>query len=188
MKTLIVDNTSKLINELFNLAPMPVEIVEWNNLKNIDLNNVNLIILSGASNLFAIVEHEENLDNEIDLIINSNKPIIGICYGCELVARAFGAKLEKMDTEKRGSVQIKALKKDNLFGDLESFTAYEAHHWVIKNIPEDLEVLGTSDHGVEIFKHRTRPIYGLQFHPEKTESGSGKIIFENILKEIKKRP
>lgn len=185
MKTLVVDNGSKLIDELCRLAPQPVEIIKWNNLRKANLSDVNLIILSGASNLFTVKEHEETLDGEIDLILNSGKPIIGICYGCELIARAFGAKLEKMDTEKRGVVKVKILKKDKIFYDLESFTAYEAHHWIVKEIPDELEPLATSEHGIEIFRHKNLPVYGIQFHPEK-ELGANvtKQIFNNIVKEL----
>lgn len=182
MKTLIVDNHTTLLKELCAMAPKPSKVTKFENLRNTNLDDVGLIILSGASNFPNVMGHENMLKNEIDLVLNSGKPIIGICYGCELIARAFGAKLEKRPSGNKKEVSIKIINEDKIFGGLESFTSYENHSWVVKKILKELEALAVSDHGIEIFRHKNRPIYGLQFHPEKVMGENiGRKVFEKIV-------
>lgn len=61
----------------------------------------------------------------------------------------------------------------------------ESHHWGVKNVSEDLEVLGTSKDSIEIVKHKMKKIYGLQFHPELfSELTQGDELFKAIIQDI----
>ncbi|KKR79369.1 MAG: hypothetical protein UU24_C0010G0013 [Candidatus Nomurabacteria bacterium GW2011_GWA2_40_9] len=43
---------------------------------------------------------------------------------------------------------------------------YKSHRFCIEHISDNIEILATSEHGIEVIKHKNKPIYGLQFHPE----------------------
>ena len=66
------------------------------------------------------------------------------------------------------------------------YPVYEAHRWIIPQLGRDLIGIAQSANGYEIIKHKSRQIYGLQFHPEKyTKKSSGKYIFNQIVDVIK---
>ena len=62
---------------------------------------------------------------------------------------------------------------------------YESHNFRIKELPEDFIVLGKTDHAIEFFKHKEKPIYGLQFHPEAfVDITQGKELFREIINNL----
>lgn len=143
----------------------------------LDYEWADIIILSGShirgsfTGLF---------NKETTLVLTSRKPIIGICYGFELIASAFG------DTIKRKKVLYDGVYDVTLLPELlgsEYKTRYavvEAHHWVLEST--SLEPLGFSERGIEALRHPTRPIFGLQFHPEVTvPKNEGAEILRRLL-------
>jgi GMP synthase-like glutamine amidotransferase len=185
MKTLLIDNGTNLLESLKQIVPGTVTIRPWNALGNISASQFDLVILSGGSR-FEIEGNEDTLRDEIRLIQKDKKPLIGICFGCELIVKAFGGTIEEMQNQQKGPVTIEASPNfSKILGNIPSFTVYENHHWRIKNLPEDFESLAHSDHGDELIRHTHLPILGLQFHPEKViENGKGPYIFERVLHEI----
>lgn len=145
-----------------------------------------VIVLSGSST-FPITENEWLLLPEIDLIKTTTIPVIGICYGCELIARAFGGSLvdNGEESKERDLVRIDVVAGDPMFGGCASFEAYDAHRWVITSLPPELRVLARSAHGPEVIRHTDRLIFGFQFHPEKMVDVSyGDDIFHTLLSEL----
>lgn len=173
MKILLIDNGTTLLRKLEQAIPCEVEVRTWNHLKGIPWKEIGGVILSGGS-LFEIVGNENRLRDEMKIIHDEKKLLIGICFGCELIAEVFGARLEKDREDHKGVTDIQVTKPNDIFGDQERFSVCEHHRWLIKDLAIDFEVLATSRHGIEVFRHKTRPIYGLQFHPEqfgKAEDG-----------------
>jgi len=119
-----------------------------------------------------------------DEIINSEKPILGICYGYEWYMMHDGAKLEKMDIPE--NTAVKAILKDvPLFKGLPRVNSvYMSHNKVVANIPSGYEKIAETDlteyAGVQNIEKK---FWGLQFHPEKT--WLSEIIFRNFLDIIK---
>ena len=89
MKTLLIDNGSTLTAKLAELSPGNETVVEHGNIPE-NLNEFSLIILSGSSK-FPVNGNESLFTKEIELIRTTNIPIVGICFGHELIAHAFGA-------------------------------------------------------------------------------------------------
>lgn len=150
---------------------------------NLSLADFDLMILTG-SNRFPIHYHQRELTPVLDLIRLSHIPTVGICYGCQLIATAFGATLVDRGSEAkhRDLIKIDVTVDDPIFGGRQSFMAYDAHRWVIDTVPEELAVIATSEHGPEVIKHRSRPMYGFQWHPEKmTTLGNGDEIFYRLV-------
>ena len=184
MKVLLIDNGSTLIRRLESLIPGREIVRAWDELSNIDANQFDLIVLSGGSR-FGVLDGEARLKSEIELVKRNTKPMIGICFGCELIVHTFGGVLEKMETKEKGIVTIKTVKDNPIFSGLGEFDVYENHRWHISKMPEKFSVLAESAHGIEAIKHDKLPIYGLQFHPERfKQKTDGDKIFMNIFNSI----
>ncbi|KKW05456.1 MAG: GMP synthase [glutamine-hydrolyzing] subunit A [candidate division CPR1 bacterium GW2011_GWC1_49_13] len=186
MKTLLIDNESKHNDELKEILTsngLDLEIASHNQIPD-DLTSIELITLSGSSH--SVHGNRQRFQTEFDLIQKFEKPLIGICFGFELIAYAFGIKLQKLDKKREGIETVKVTQKDNIFGDLEEFEVCEGHSYSIAKLEEPLVELARSKTGVEIFKHQSLPIYGFQFHPEVAVDGQqGSEIFSNLISLLK---
>jgi len=185
MKVLIIDNGTKHLRSLKKLlSAYEVNIFPFfSNYSNIE--QYNLIVLSGGSK-FAVTQNPEKFTGEIDLIKNSTIPIIGICEGCEVIAYVYGSKLKSFGPKIKGVKTIEIV--DNTIIDSNGpINVYEAHHWAIEKLGKDLIGVAKSQNGFEIIKHRQKPIYGLQFHPEMfVDKTLGDEIFKQIVDRITK--
>jgi GMP synthase-like glutamine amidotransferase len=179
MKILLIDNGTKLLTKLQDLIPGSEVTKGWKEIVPSDINNFDLVILSGSSSSSVVWNHQD-FENEVQLIKETKKPIIGICFGCELIAYAFGGSLKQITQEHRGIREIEILDIE-LFKD-KKIRVYEHHKWIIDKIPEHFVVLAKSVDGPEAIRHMTLPIYGLQFHPENfVDETEGDELFLTLL-------
>ncbi len=167
MKVALVNNGSHAPEKLLALLKGH-EVVVYDTAHLHEVGDADLIVLSGSSK-FPITENEWLLLPEIDLIKTTTTPIIGICYGCELIARAFGGSLADHgeESKERDLVRVEVVADDPMFAGRTEFEAYDAHRWVIASLPPEVRVLARSEHGPEVIRHTERLIWGFQFHPEK---------------------
>lgn len=181
-KFLLIDNGSTLTESLAQLLPMRPTTVRFGDIRPASAAGNDCVILSGSSRL-PVVGNESAFESEITLIRESAVPIIGICLGAELIGHAFGGMLRDLGEKRKGLVDITSTDEEKvLLENGRHFSVYEAHQWALETVPENFKILAESDHGPEIIKHVSRPIWGLQFHPEHlTESTLGDEIFMRIL-------
>ena len=118
-------------------------------------------------------------------IFDLGVPVLGICYGHQLIAYLFGGKVESGYRE-YGRTKIRIVKRDSLFDDWEDEeTVWMSHSDAVVELPREFEILAVSENNViAAFKHRELPIYGVQFHPEVVHTPKGKILFRNFLFKI----
>lgn len=125
---------------------------------NQDLDQCNSIILSGtALKDMTTLSHLEKFVwlKEIE------KPVLGICAGMETIGVVFGARLIKC--LEIGMTPIISLRDNPFFsGD---FKAYSLHSYCVE-ASEEFEVWAKSTKCIQVFRHKTKPIYGTLFHPE----------------------
>ena len=185
MRVAVVNNATIEPKRILSLLKEDEEeVFDYSQSKNIFREKFDLLILSGSSQ-FPIEYNKDKLADEIELIQKSSTPILGICYGCELIAVAFGGTLADRGegSQLRENVCVKTEIADSLFIGREEFLVYDAHRWSIDVVPESLSVLASSEHGPEVIKHKTRPVYGFQFHPEKMlDETFGDELFNSFLK------
>jgi GMP synthase-like glutamine amidotransferase len=144
---------------------------------NFNEQDKDLIILSGGGGEGKEVDdyitpNKLWYEDEINFIQNTNKPIIGICMGFELIAAAFGAKVEKMKKGVDGYLPIKVTRTGRKVLGFNSSHQFESHEWHVKRVPKnEFKVFGRSKTGIEIIHHKSRPIFATQFHPEFPDGG-----------------
>ncbi|MBF0486299.1 MAG: aminodeoxychorismate/anthranilate synthase component II [Candidatus Omnitrophica bacterium] len=113
-------------------------------------------------------------------------PLLGVCLGHQAIGHAFGGNIVRAQKLMHGKTsQIRHNGKDLFKGLSNPFTATRYHSLVIKKetCPDCLEVTATSEDDGEIMgvRHKTFPIWGVQFHPESILTKEGKKILENFL-------
>ena len=186
MKVLVIDNGTTLLNKLKKLIPDSIQSIKsYNNIHTNEEEDFDLVVLSGGS-ICSVEGNEDRFHKEIKLIKNANKPLIGICFGCELIVEAFGGSLKKMPIKENGIKEIRITVND--LYKKSKINVYESHEWAIDRLPQNFNILAESRNGPEIIKHTDLPIYGFQFHPENlVEESDGDEIFLGLLKIINNR-
>lgn len=167
MKTLIINNHTKHISELETLFPDSTVINKEDLSENITLDSFDLLVISGGSGVPTVQQHKDYYALEEKLVLESTIPVIGICLGSEIIIDAFGGELTDISTLHKGDMTL-AVTDQSLKNSLgtNNITVYEAHCISVKKLPDNFIAYAHSDHGIELFKHISRPIIGIQFHPE----------------------
>ena len=117
---------------------------------------------------------------------DSGVPILGICYGMQLVADSFGGKLLKSEHREYGRALFRPDDTTPLFRSLSNKSqVWMSHGDSIVSLPTGFHVTGESDGlAVAAIADESRQIYGVQFHPEVHHTSEGKQILHNFLFDI----
>lgn len=125
----------------------------------------------------------------IELIkrLSGKYPILGVCLGHQAIGEAFGGKVvpAKKLMHGKSSVIYKKLESTLFNGFEDEFTAGRYHSLIVDRdlLPDELEILAESEEEeIMALKHKTRSVYGIQFHPESILTPGGLRIIENFLK------
>jgi GMP synthase (glutamine-hydrolysing) len=183
---LIIDNQSSFIKK-FKRTFLNEQEIEF---KFVDHNEqlilkpdetVDGIILSGGK---GSPYEPLNLTTNFVALINFDVPVLGVCLGFEIIAAAYRGRIKKMDRYQQKLEKIRILKPDDpIFEGLMSneIVLREQHSYMLPRLPDNFELLGSSDTcEIEIMRHRSKPIYGFQSHPE-VSGINGLIIMRNFL-------
>ena len=110
-------------------------------------------------------------------------PILGICYGLQVIAHQLGGKVVKADHQEYGRAPLRIIKTDPIFEGLPgSFDVWMSHADKVDELPPGFERLADSPGSPNaVIASRERKIYGLQFHPEVAHTEKGKEILGNFL-------
>ncbi|MCL6578634.1 MAG: glutamine-hydrolyzing GMP synthase [Candidatus Bathyarchaeota archaeon] len=144
--------------------------------------NVKGLIFSGGP---ASV-YEPNAPKPNPHILDAELPILGLCYGHQLIAQMVGGKVEPAKEREYGIAYVTINKP---VGVLKGLNAKEkvwmSHGDTVFSIPADYEVLAhTENCPVAAFRHKKKPIYGLQWHPEVVHTEKGTKMLRNFIFEV----
>ena len=125
-------------------------------------------------------------ENVIRLCASSRIPMFGVCLGLQAFADVFGAKVDHAARIKHGKTSIVEHVDDEIFrGVANPLTAARYHSLAVMadSVPDELQVTAWSldDHTVQGLKHRSLPMYTVQFHPESVMTQDGYRILANWL-------
>lgn len=196
MRTLIIDNylpNSPQVEHLYNIIKdttvHTVEVKDYSSISvDEDFKFYNCFILSGSQRKLAEPGVFEYYANVVELIKNTSKPMLGICFGHQLIAMAFYTEVIPMENKIEGYYVVRKLVNNEIFDGLgEKFLVMKSHEEMVKNVPSDFILLADSPNcPIEAIKHQILPIYGLQFHPERFDDKHpvGAVILENFFKMV----
>lgn len=117
-------------------------------------------------------------------IFDMNLPVLGICYGLQLGCKALGAEIRPAEKREYGKTALEIRSSESLFHGIDesSTTVWMSHGDRVEKLDDGFEVLAqTSNSPYAAVRHRERPFFGLQFHPEVTHTPRGSEILKNFL-------
>jgi para-aminobenzoate synthetase len=187
MKTLIIDNYDsftynlfQLIAEINNEPPLVIKNNEltWQELQSLEFDNI--VISPGPGNPdkpgdFGICKQ---------VILESKHPILGVCLGHQGIYSAFGGKVIHAPLPMHGRISYVVHQDKELFKSIPAgFNVVRYHSFMAcpKQIPAELEVTSTTEDGLIMgVRHKQRPLWGLQFHPESICTEYGNQLLKNF--------
>jgi GMP synthase (glutamine-hydrolysing) len=148
------------------------------NVSKID-SSVKGIILSGGPNSV----NDENYPSLDINILNLNIPILGICYGLQLLTKLFGGVVSASKVREFGKMEINIQSDSPLTKNVpHSFNVWMSHNDCVEVLPDSFFRLAlSSNNKIAIIKHKTKEIYGVQFHPEVDNTDYGINILSNFV-------
>ncbi len=184
-KILIIDfgsQVTKLIARRIRDLGVYSEIItpkETNKIK--DFRDIKGIILSGGPSTVTKSKFQ-SIPKEI---FNYNIPILGICYGFQLIAKLFGGKIKSLSKKREfGRTLIFKRKKSLLTKNFftKKTAVWMSHEDGVIKLPKNFQIIGsTKESKLTIIENFKKKIFGVQFHPEVTHTDNGKKIFYNFL-------
>jgi GMP synthase (glutamine-hydrolysing) len=162
-----------------------VNSIDWGAASASTFNRHDGVVLSGSPDMLSDPKSWTKFSRETDAILDSEVPVLGVCYGHQLMAHAFGAQIIKDDRHVLEMVETQVLEKDPLFDGLpRSLMLLESRQEVVRSLPEGFRLLARSRTSeIAAMKHRTRSLYGVQSHPERftRENPEGNSIIRNFV-------
>ena len=118
-------------------------------------------------------------------IFEKNIPILGICYGLQLIAKLFGGKIKpSRGTREFGRAYLIKKKHSQLTKNFfkRKTTVWMSHEDAVVKLPKSFKIIAsTKSSKLTIIENSQKKIYGVQFHPEVTHTENGKQIFKNFI-------
>ena len=119
-------------------------------------------------------------------------PMLGVCLGHQAMGQAFGGRIARAPRLMHGKLSAIRHDGEGLFKGLpQGFEATRYHSLMVErdSLPDDLHVDAETDQGVIMgLRHRERPVFGVQFHPESIASEHGHALLANFLRATGQKP
>ena len=141
--------------------------------------NPKAIILSGGPSSV----YEEDAPKVDKKLFELGIPILGICYGMQIIVYSMGGKVESADKREYGKAEIEITNHESIFKSFgKNNIVWMSHGDSIKSIPEGFELIAkTPNTELAAIENKQKNIYAIQFHPEVVHTENGIKIIENFL-------
>ncbi len=184
-KILIVDfgsQVTKLIARRVRDLGAFSEVLTPNQIKNLkNYSEIKGIILSGGPSSVT----KKNFQSIPREIFFKNIPILGVCYGLQLIAKLFGGRIKSSKKKREFGRAVIFKKNDSLL--IKNFftpnsSVWMSHEDAVVKLPKNFRIIAsTKNSKLTIIENSKKKIYGVQFHPEVTHTDNGKQIFKNFI-------
>jgi GMP synthase (glutamine-hydrolysing) len=140
------------------------------------------IILSGGP----MSVYDNDAPDLDERILKINVPILGICYGLQLISKKLGGKVEPAKDREYGKAILNVIKTSPLFFNVSPESkVWMSHGDFLTELPQGFDIIAKSDHSpIGAASNESAKIYGVQFHPEVVHTDEGRKIIHNFLFEI----
>ncbi len=168
---MVVDNGSVYTNSIIDcLKEIKAEHkhVMFDKITEHEIENSHSIVLSGRTRNDPLM----NMTNSklIRYTLAEKKPLLGICYGAEILAITLGGTIRKMAQSRHGIHEASVLMENSLCSG--KLRVFESHSYKISTLDSCFDTVASSDDcRFEIFQYRGQNIFGTQFHPEMSKDG-----------------
>ena len=188
-KIIIIDfgsQVTKLIARRVRDLRVYCEIINLNELQKIkSFKNIKGIILSGGPSTVTQKIYPKIPKN----IFEKSIPVLGICYGLQLIAKVFGGKIKKSQKKREfGEAILLEKSKSILFKNFfinKKAKVWMSHQDAIYKIPKNFKNIASTDNSkFTAIQNKNKRIYGIQFHPEVTHTEKGFKIIKNFVLDI----
>ena len=189
MNILLVNNYSiyfsLLKKQLSKFARLKIVMLDDVLLK--DCKSVDAVVLSGGGKYNVSVT--PNMFSEQYKIVKSGIPVLGVCLGFQIICHAFGEPVIRLPSTIEGRERIRKVGDDQILKNIPvHFNAQEGHSWGVKTLKKNtLVILAKSNHCIEAVRHKSLPVWGVQFHPEASKNMSGARVIHNFIEVCKKK-
>jgi len=145
------------------------------------LNPKGIILSGGPSSVY-----EPNAPRCDPRLFDLGVPVMGICYGMQLAAQILGGEVKAAKAREYGRAHLHIVSEDPFVHGLpEETTVWMSHGDQVNSLGDDfLAIATTPTCPIAAVRHKTKPFFGVQFHPEVTHTPRGDVIFHNFLYEI----
>jgi GMP synthase (glutamine-hydrolysing) len=144
----------------------------------IDFKPKGIIFSGGPASVY-----ERNSPKPDEKIFEIGIPILGICYGQQVIVDHFKGKIKRVSNREYGNALLKIKDKNNLFKNIrtDNIQCWMSHSDAAERIPDGFDILGETDNSASAaIGDRERKIFGLQFHPEVAHTENGTQILNNF--------
>ncbi|MDV3293267.1 MAG: gamma-glutamyl-gamma-aminobutyrate hydrolase family protein [Nitrososphaerales archaeon] len=159
---------------------------DWRGANGSTFNKFDGVVLSGSPDMLSEHNVRTKFAKELEAISETKAPLLGICFGLQLIGCAFGSTVVKNGPMIREYVDTDVLRPDGLFEWLPpKIRVFESHEEAVSPLPSGFILLARSKTSpIAAMRHSTRPIRGLQFHPERNgaETPHGNTVVANFVK------
>ena len=186
-KVLIVDFGSQftqLIARRVREQGVYSEIISHKNVNKTILlkSNISGIILSGGP----LNVYDNNKFKFEKKILQLDIPILGICFGHQILSKELGGKVKKSNNREFGLAEVKKINDSqltrNFFNNKKINQVWMSHADQVSKMPKNFKVVASSKNSKHaIIENSDKKFYGVQFHPEVTHTNQGKILLANFL-------
>lgn len=148
-----------------------------------ELKKADGFVISGAN--FSVFDKNAPIYNKQVFFLE--KPVFGVCYGQQLMAYAFGGKVEKIVKERViAKRKLKITQKSSIFDGLKNEEiVWMEHEDGITKLPEGFHSIAESKESkIAAIENKEKRFFGVQFHPEVESTKNGKKILENFLLKV----
>ena len=140
------------------------------------------IILSGGPNS---VTEKDAPDVDFEYLQSLNVPVLGICYGMQLLNKKLGGVVSKSTTSEYGPASLVVERQDTLLEDVRSGSQiWMSHSDTCTHWPDGTSILARNGEGIPVALQFSEHFYGIQFHPEVTHSEEGTKVLGNYLRMV----
>jgi para-aminobenzoate synthetase len=184
MRTLLIDNYDSFTYNLFQLlgevnGQPPVVVrsdVAWSDIAIQDFDNV--VISPGPGR----PERETDFGVSRQAILASGLPVLGVCLGHQGICHLFGGEVGHAPAPIHGRISAVLHTGKDIFAGIPSpFDAVRYHSLTVTGLSDELEAMAWTEDGVLMgVRHRSLPIWGVQFHPESISSRYGRELLANF--------